>query len=223
MFSFCSGSVNAFFPRIKACASNLQQCFFFLTKITASWIIDRFFLIMFQPSSIHGWTSAFLLAVHRLSGVLEQRLSHFLSRWLRTGWQSVISQRKIPWNTPPWLEIEPGPQRGQTVSYFTELSWLTKSLSPLNIGYMHVVWICSEIMVHDSACTIINLSPEVLMDICCGFTSYLLQRSSVYLIRLYSYVMSSILWCCYWPYCDLYMAVAGLVAAYLGFYDSRQE
>jgi len=42
------------------------------------------------------WTSAFLLAVHRLCGVIEGRLSHFLPRWLRTGWQSVISQENIP-------------------------------------------------------------------------------------------------------------------------------
>ena len=36
---------------------------------------------------------------------------------------AAISQGKIPWNTPPWLGIEPGPQGGQTVSYPTELSW----------------------------------------------------------------------------------------------------
>jgi len=39
---------------------------------------------------------------------------------------AVISQGKIPWNTPPWLGIEPGPRGGQTVSYPTELSWLTR-------------------------------------------------------------------------------------------------
>jgi len=78
----------------------------------------------FQPSSTHDWTLAFLLAVHRLCGVIEGRLSHFLQRWLRKGWQSVISQGKIPWNTPPWLRIEPGPQGRQTMSYSTELSWL---------------------------------------------------------------------------------------------------
>jgi len=38
----------------------------------------------------------------------------------------VISQGKIPWNTPPWLGIEPGPWGGQTASYPTELSWLTE-------------------------------------------------------------------------------------------------
>jgi len=74
---------------------------------------------------VHGWTSAFLLAVHRLCGVFEGRLSHFLPHWLRTGWQSAISQEQIPWNTPPWLGNEPGPRGGQTVSYPTELSWLT--------------------------------------------------------------------------------------------------
>jgi len=35
----------------------------------------------------------------------------------------VISQGKIPWNTPPWSRIEPGPWGGQTVSYPSELSW----------------------------------------------------------------------------------------------------
>ena len=54
--------------------------------------------------------SAFLLAVHRLCGFVEGRLSHFLPHWLKTGWQNVISQGKTPWNTPPWLG-------GQTVSY----------------------------------------------------------------------------------------------------------
>jgi len=47
--------------------------------------------------------------------------------WLRTGWQSAISQGKISWNTPPWLGTEPGPRGGQTVSYSTELSWLTSA------------------------------------------------------------------------------------------------
>jgi len=68
------------------------------------------FCILLQPSSVHRWTSAFLLAVHGLCGVTEGRWSHFL------GWQSVISQAKIPWNTPPWLGIEPGPWGGQTVN-----------------------------------------------------------------------------------------------------------
>ena len=61
---------------------------------------------------------------HSLCGAIEGRLSYFC-HWLRTGWQGVISQRKIPWNTPPWLGIEPGLQGGQTVSYSSELSWLT--------------------------------------------------------------------------------------------------
>ena len=39
---------------------------------------------------------AFLLTVHRLCGFVEGRLSHFLQHWLRTGWQSVISQGKNP-------------------------------------------------------------------------------------------------------------------------------
>ena len=64
---------------------------------------------IFQSLSVHDWTSACLLNVHRLCGAIEARLSHFLSRWLRTDWQRVISQGKIPWNTPPWLGIEPWP------------------------------------------------------------------------------------------------------------------
>jgi len=55
-------------------------------------ILSTFFLPFFQPLPVHGWTSASLLAVHRLCGVIEGRLSHFLPRWLRTGWQSAISQ-----------------------------------------------------------------------------------------------------------------------------------
>ena len=40
-----------------------------------------------QPLSVHGWTLASLL--HRSSGAIAGKLSHFLPRWLRTGWQSV--------------------------------------------------------------------------------------------------------------------------------------
>jgi len=40
---------------------------------------------------LRGWTSAFLLDVHRLRGSIG-RLSHFLPRWLRMGWLSAISQ-----------------------------------------------------------------------------------------------------------------------------------
>ena len=89
------------------------------------------FIFFYQPLSVRGWTSAFLLDFHRLCGAIEGRLSHFLPHWLRTGWQSMTSQGIIPWNTPPWLGIEPGPRGGQTVSYIhspTELSWLTAML-----------------------------------------------------------------------------------------------
>ena len=95
-----------------------------------------------KSSYIRGWTSAFLLAVHRLCGVIEGRLSHFLPRWLRTGWQSAISQGKINplkysavagnWTRPAgrtdselshWAIMTRGPRGGRTVSYPTELSW----------------------------------------------------------------------------------------------------
>ena len=36
------------------------------------------FFISHVCLSVRGWTSAFLLAVHRLCGVIEGRLSHFL-------------------------------------------------------------------------------------------------------------------------------------------------
>jgi len=49
----------------------------------------------FQPLSLHRWTSAFLLAVYRLCGVIEGRLSHFPPCWLRMGWQSVTSQETL--------------------------------------------------------------------------------------------------------------------------------
>jgi len=66
----------------------------------------RFF---FQPSFIHGWTSAFCLHVQRC-------------RWREIGpFSATLSQRGLAEhdypgkNTPPWLGIEPGPQGGQTV------------------------------------------------------------------------------------------------------------
>jgi len=58
-------------------------------------IIIIIILFFYQPSSVRGWTLAFLLAVHRLCGVIEGRLSHFLPPWVRTGGQSVISQGKF--------------------------------------------------------------------------------------------------------------------------------
>ena len=81
--------------------------------------------VSYQPSSVRGWTSAFLLAVHRLCGIFEGRLSHFLPRWLRTGWKSAISQGKIPWNTAPWLGIEPGPW-GKTDSELSHWAIMTR-------------------------------------------------------------------------------------------------
>jgi len=58
-------------------------------------IFYHFSRLLDQPSSARGWSSASLLSVHRLCGVIVERLSHFLPRWLSTGWQSVISQGKI--------------------------------------------------------------------------------------------------------------------------------
>ena len=77
----------------------------------------------YQPSSVSGCTSAFLLAVHRLCDVIEGRLCFFLPHWLRTGWQSAISQGKIPWNTYLWPRIEPGLRRGQWDTFILSLSY----------------------------------------------------------------------------------------------------
>jgi len=58
------------------------------------------------------------LDVHRLCGAIEEIIIvSFLPHWLRAGSQSMISQRKIPLNTLPRQEIEPGRQRGQAVRY----------------------------------------------------------------------------------------------------------
>jgi len=65
-------------------------------KWTAGCQQIDFSLFLSQPLSVHGWTLIFLLDFHRLCGVIEGRLSHFLPRWLRTGWQSAINQEKIP-------------------------------------------------------------------------------------------------------------------------------
>jgi len=54
-------------------------CFCFLSAIIYPW-----------------WDIGPAPRVHRFRGVIEGRLSHFLPRWLRTGWQSVISQGKTP-------------------------------------------------------------------------------------------------------------------------------
>jgi len=53
-------------------------------------------LFVFQSLSVQGCTPAFLLNVHSLCGAIEGTLRQFLPRWLRTGWQGVISQGKIP-------------------------------------------------------------------------------------------------------------------------------
>ena len=54
----------------------------------------------FHPSSVHTWTSAFRLDVHWLCVAIEGKFIHFVSCWLRTDWQSVISQGKIPLKYP---------------------------------------------------------------------------------------------------------------------------
>jgi len=45
---------------------------------TTFWFINIYYSIFFQPLPVHSWTPAFLLAVRRLFGVIEGRLSHCL-------------------------------------------------------------------------------------------------------------------------------------------------
>jgi len=66
------------------------------------------FNFVISAMSVHSWSSAFLLNVHMLCGDIEGRLSHFLPRWLRTGWQNVMSQGEIPWYTPQTLQLNLG-------------------------------------------------------------------------------------------------------------------
>jgi len=53
----------------------------------------------------------------------------------------LVEPGKIPWNIPPWLGIEPGPRGGQTVSYPTDLTWLTHviELGEDNSGSTHAL------------------------------------------------------------------------------------
>jgi len=97
-----------------------------------SHIKTVFFL--YQPLS---WTSAFLLAVHRLCGVIVP--------FSATLAQDVLAECDQPGKIPlkfsaveskPWNRsrgIEPGPRGGQTVSYPTELSWLTQKHSYITL------------------------------------------------------------------------------------------
>jgi len=82
----------------------------------------------FQPLSVHGWTWAFLLAVHRLCGAIERRLSHFLPHWLRMCWQSVSSRGKI----------SPGIQATtRTDSKTPSFLHQATMTDPWNMGHLH--------------------------------------------------------------------------------------
>jgi len=71
--------------------SRVLRLITFILHFSACFVVVFFY----QPLSVRGWASAFHLNIHRLCGAIEGRLSHFLPRWLRTGWQSAISQGKI--------------------------------------------------------------------------------------------------------------------------------
>jgi len=82
-----------------------------------------------QPLSVRGWTLVFLFNFYRLCGTIKGRFRQSLSCWLRTGWQSMITQEKIPRNTPPW----PGIGHGRTDS---ELSHWSTMIAIVNATYM---------------------------------------------------------------------------------------
>jgi len=75
----------------------------------------------FSCLSDYGKTSAFLLYVHMFLLYVHMWCRVVIGRdWAifghaGTGRVGRITQGKIPWNIPPWLGIEPGPRRGQTV------------------------------------------------------------------------------------------------------------
>ena len=105
---------------------------------------------LFQSSSVHRWTAAFLFAVHRLYGAIEGILSHFLPRRLKTGWQSVVSLGKSIEILRNGWELNTGHREDRPRdSFVTELSWLTEAEIPLtfwvwvshwNIGAFIVDW-----------------------------------------------------------------------------------
>ena len=95
----------------------------------------------YQPSSVRGWTSAFLLTVHRLCGVIEGRLSHFLPRWLRTDWQSADQPGKNPLKYSALAGNWTRPRRGQwaiPLSYHDWLSALDVCISTTMMQLMQI-------------------------------------------------------------------------------------
>jgi len=62
------------------------------TGVTGPFIV----FLLPRPVSVCGWTLAFLPDFGRLCGAIEGKMSHFRPRWLRTDWQNVISQGRVP-------------------------------------------------------------------------------------------------------------------------------
>jgi len=105
-------------------------------KVLIYWIFQC------QYTDLHVFFLFFLLNMAAISWVADSPLWRMFSRFVfalvgpaSSSSNTVASTAdhsdqpgKIPWNTPPWLGIDPGPRGGQTVSYPTELSWLTVSL-----------------------------------------------------------------------------------------------
>ena len=110
---------------------------------------------LFEPLSVHGWTSTFLLAVHRLCGAIEGRLSQFFAMLTEAGLaecdQPGKSRLKYSAMAGNWTRatgrtdseihsfchgaIMTRPWGGMTVRFIyfpTELSWLTSPLAKSN-------------------------------------------------------------------------------------------
>jgi len=80
----------------------------------------RLFIIRFRPYSSMTTASCVVL--------LLEDWAIFLLRWPRTGWQSVISQGKIPWNTPPQpREWNPGHREDSEIHSLTHWAIMTCS------------------------------------------------------------------------------------------------
>ena len=93
-----------------------------------SHISSCFFIIFFLSAIIYLWLNIGIPP--RCPQVVWchwGEIAPFSAMLAQDGLAECDQPGKIPWNTPPWRGIKPGPQGGQTVSYSTELSWLTFS------------------------------------------------------------------------------------------------
>ena len=113
-----------------------------------------------------------------------------MSRWLRVGWQSVISQEKIPWNAPPMAGDRTRttrPRRGQTARYIHSPTWVSMTNRAILAAYFLAItaykieWQNKELTFLSFYSSLSSLSPHVIFV--CGGTiihqsfSYTLQST----------------------------------------------